>query len=280
MLDGKSLTWMETMATPIPLSAFVTLGQRLYVLTNPLNVNVVVEEIPKFIESLDECGLPRTRAATNTLNSIASVPYSRRTGLVTGLASSQLRAYMEPVFQTMYAELDEQHVAAVNTGAVSQELRDLHTTLSLNDTQQALLNETTRCIESAAYRAGAVMGWNLAYDFIRQWVFDHHLAAFNAALTTNYLRRNGNAVYGAINDYSDFFSGKPDERTVIDTCHLAQIIGEKLRDNLRFFLRKRNDYAHPSFTSPSQEQTNAYVKDLIDTITSPPFTEASRKEAI
>ena len=116
------------------------------------------------------------------------------------------------------------------------------------------------------------MGWNLAYDYIRQWVFNNHLAAFNASLTTEYTRRSGNPVYSAISEYSDFFSGTPSERTVIDTCELANIFGEKIRDNLRFLLRRRNDYAHPTFRTPTREQTNAYVKDLLDIICDSPFT--------
>jgi hypothetical protein len=59
---------------------------------------------------------------------------------------------------------------------------------------------------------------------------------------------------------------------VIDTCFYAQIIGEKVRDNLRYYLRRRNDYAHRSFTTPSAEQTNAYVKDLVDVVYAPPFS--------
>jgi hypothetical protein len=86
-----------------------------------------------------------------------------------------------------------------------------------------------------------------------------------------YLRKDGKPIYDPIATYDDFTTGKPGERTVIDTCYHASIIGEHLRDNLRFYLRRRNNYAHPTFTSPSADQTNGYIKDLLDTITSQPF---------
>jgi len=90
-------------------------------------------------------------------------------------------------------------------------------------------------------------------------------------LTTLYLRKDGKPQFDPIVDYEDFLGGRPDERAVIDTCYAARLYGEKVRDALRFYLRRRNDYAHPTFKSPSADQTNAYVKDLLDVILSPPF---------
>jgi hypothetical protein len=40
------------MAGTIPLTDFITLGQHLYVLMNPQNVDVVIAEIPGFIKCL------------------------------------------------------------------------------------------------------------------------------------------------------------------------------------------------------------------------------------
>jgi hypothetical protein len=115
------------------------------------------------------------------------------------------------------------------------------------------------------------MAWNLADDSIRQWVHDHHLTAFNTALTAGHRDRRGDPAFGAVSAYGDFFGGTPDEWTGIDTCCRARIIGGRLRDDLHHHLQRRNDYAHRSFVAPSAEQTNAYVKDLIDIITAPPF---------
>ena len=200
-----------------------------------------------------------------------SIPYFLGSGLISGVWRLQLRGMLDPIWRTLYSEVGEQFVVSVNIGLVSQQLRQLPTALSLTATQTDLLNETVTCIECGAYRAGVVMGWNLAYDYIRQWVFDNHLAAFNSTLTTLYLRKDGKSIYDSIETYDDFTSGKPGERTVIDTCYHSSLIGEHLRDNLRFYLRRRNSYAHPTFTAPSADQTNGYIKDLLDTITSSPF---------
>jgi hypothetical protein len=259
------------MAGPLPLADFVTLGQHLYVLMNPQNAPVVEAEIPQFIKKLESCGLHRTRTAANALTRIEHIPAGGSAGVITHLAEAQLKAYLEPIWNTLYSELGEQVAIAVNIGVVSQQLRQLPASLTLTTTQTDLLNETVNCIECGAYRAGAVMGWNLAYDYIRQWVFGKHLAPFNEKLTTHYLRKDSTPVFERITTYDDFFSGKPDERTVIDTCYLASLFGEKIRDNLRFYLRRRNDYAHPTFTTPSADQTNGYIRDLLDTITSSPF---------
>jgi hypothetical protein len=257
----------------IPLTEFVSLGQRLCLLLNPqaTDVQTIADEISGFMRSLTACGLRRTYVAAEPLDTIARIP-GVRSGRPTPIAAAQLRAYMEPVRSTLYSEAGEIQLAAINTGVVSKELRDLPSRLKLNDTQSHLLQEAILCLESGAYRAASVMAWNLAYDYVRQWVFDNRLSAFNQVLTKRYLDRNGQPVFVAVGNYQDFFAGKPDERTVIETCYIAQIVGEKLRDNLRYYLRRRNDYAHRSFTTPSAEQTNAYVKDLIDVLWAPPFT--------
>lgn len=175
------------MSNRTSLPEYITLGQRLYILMNPRNVHVVVEEIANFLESLEACGLARTRGAADVLNTIGRIPYLVRTATVAPVAAKQLQAYMEPISRTLYAEAREKQLVAVNAGAVCQHLRDLSSRVSLSEIQQRLQAETIACIESGAYRAAVVMGWNLAYDYLRQWVFDNHLAPFNAALTANYL---------------------------------------------------------------------------------------------
>jgi len=197
-------------------------------------------------------------------------------GLVTQDSLQQIHAYAETIEHVLYAELAERTVVSADTGGVVPVLRDLESLLTLNATQVRLCDETIACIERGAYRAAAVMGWSLAFDYMRQWVFDHHLAPFNDALTTEYVRKNGDSVFAAIGDYADFYSGSPSERVIIDTCFLAGIYGEKTRDDLRFLLRRRNDYAHPTFRTPTREQTNAYIKDLIDILLDPPFTFNTR----
>jgi hypothetical protein len=165
------------------------------------------------------------------------------------------QAMMAAIRDGLFAKARKLEVIAVKSGAVIQQLRNLPASRVLNDMQQELLKQTILCLEAGANRAAVVMGWNLAYDVIRQWVFDNHLSPFNVALAKHVDQKSGNPVYKRITHYDDFFSGKPREHTVIDTCFDAQIgIGGKLRDNLQQYLRRRNDYAHRSLTTPTSEQ--------------------------
>lgn len=113
------------------------------------------------------------------------------------------------------------------------------------------------------------MAWNLAYDYIRRWVFDNRLAEFNRGLA-----RVG-PLKAPIATYDDFFEkDAPNERNVIDAvAHMdsGPIIGGELRDHLVQYLRYRNKYAHASEKSASAAKTNAYVEHLIDIITVAPF---------
>jgi hypothetical protein len=260
------------MDTRIPLVNFVLLGQRLNHLENPqtANVHTYVAEIRGFIQSLTDCDLPRTRQAAEPLGNTGII-YADARGFINAAGIAYFNAMMATIRSVLYSEAGEKQVMAIRSGAVSQQLRDVPSTVTLNATQRNLLNETILCLEAGAYRAAIVFGWNLAYDFMRQRVFDNHLAPFNQALA-NLVGRNGNQLYDQITDYEDFFKGTPGERTVIDTYFAAHIIGEKLRDNLRQHLRRRHDYAHSTFAIPSSDQANAYIKDLMDIIMSPPFS--------
>ncbi len=142
----------------------------------------------------------------------------------------------------------------------------------LNPTEAKLFGETTRCLACGAYRSAVVMGWNLAFDYIRQWVFDKQLAAFNKALATNYVKKTGQAQYDPINAYSDFLlSGSPGERIVLDTCNFANIIVGNVYEDLKKYLRERNAYAHPSGKEPTANKVNGYLEDLTDIMLGNPF---------
>ena len=90
------------MAEQVALTKFITLGQQLYVLMNPQNVDVLICGIDGFLRTLDDCRLPRTRVAAEPLTSITSIPCGTRTGRVGTVAAKEMKAYMEPIFQTLY----------------------------------------------------------------------------------------------------------------------------------------------------------------------------------
>src|SRR5438132_1603016 len=162
---------------------YVTVGQAMSVLRNPRNARVddYQSEISGLMDWLEACDFPATKAAAQALKA-ARIPH--KDGIITESAARELSAMVNAIHLTLDHESKGRQVIALNTGGVSAKLRNLPARVALNDTQRHLLDETIRCLECAAYRAAAVMGWNLAYDYIRRWLWDDatRRGAFNVAL--------------------------------------------------------------------------------------------------
>jgi hypothetical protein len=166
----------------------------------------------------------------------------------------------------MMAEAHKKQMIALATSDVATELRDLPTKRPrLTDTQMKLLEETIRCLEVQAFRSATVMGWNLAYDIVRQWIFDNHLTQFNTDLTAKYP-----SMGVQIAAYSDWFDGKPTEYQVLDACK-QNIITGRVNDRLGHYLRERNDCGHANFKNPTMERTNGYIQSLLEIVNDKPF---------
>ncbi|MFH1923522.1 MAG: hypothetical protein ABIP48_26985 [Planctomycetota bacterium] len=142
--------------------------------------------------------------------------------------------------------------------AISQRLAELVPRLS-DPQQQVFLDETLKCLRIDANRAAIVMGWNLAYDHLRQWVFCHHLTPFNAELTSRVEKRNKN--YDAVTNYEDF---PKSEWLVLDICEKAGLIAGHERDIVFDALRKRNRYAHPSSAVATPAIAAGHIEDLLE----------------
>ena len=254
-------------------SDLIDLGQTLCVVANPgaTTADVLfrnIRDLRRLTESLE---LSRSHIAAGPLAEITKIPYLQLTNRPTGTATAQIEAYVAPIRETIYAEVDEFSLVRTENIGVANEFSALASQLPLNATQSMLIEEAVASFRAGAFRACMVMTWNAMYDFMRQWVFDNSLADFNNALTQEFVRRNGNPVYSPIQDYDDFLTGKPSERTVIDTCQLAGIYGERLRDELRQCLRRRNDSAHSTNRVPDATQASAYARDLLDIARGRPF---------
>ncbi|NQT16805.1 MAG: hypothetical protein HQ582_28870 [Planctomycetes bacterium] len=263
------------MSDVIRLDEFISLGHSLCIVANPQpwHVNLVSDEIGKFLRQLTVCGMSRARIAAQPLDGI-KIPYDTRTGFIGGVALKQLQAYMESTVETLFSEAREQQVVAISTGAVSQRVRDVSQAPTLTESQVQLLDETVRCLERGAHRAAIVMGWCFAYDVARRWVFDdqQRLQSFNTELAS-YAKRNGARQYDDIVNYEDFFSNKaPAEGRVIEICEASGLIGGKVGRNLRHYLDVRNDYAHATSSHPTANQANAFVEHLLDIISTSPYT--------
>jgi len=254
-------------------SDLIDLGQTLCILANPgaTTPDILFRSIRDLRRLTESLQLSRSHIAAGPLAGIPSIEYVERILRPTATAVAKIQGYVAPIRVTIYAEVDEFSLVRTENIAIANEFSDLANQLSLNSTQSMLIEEAVSSFRAGAFRACMVMTWNAIYDFMRQWVFDNSLTGFNTALTQEFIRRNGNPLYSPIQDYDDFLTGRPSERTVIDTCHIAGIFGERIRDELRQCLRRRNDSAHSTNRVPDATQASAYARDLLDIARGDPF---------
>jgi hypothetical protein len=123
------------------------------------------------------------------------------------------------------------------------------------------LAETTTCLAASAYRATIVMGWNLAYYHLRDWILAKHLTAFNHELTSR--KRSATKYYDPVTSHDDF----PDsESLVLDVSAAAGIVDKHRRDILEVALKRRNRFAHPGPAVATELEAAAFVADLLENV--------------
>ena len=265
------------MAEPIKASDYLALGECIYYSRNAANSQPAqyAEHVQKLVAQLTTCSFHSTAAAAMQFNGL-TIPPDPISGRIGNPAHLQFSMIAETVSKVLYNEASNRQTLALDPNEVTKRLRDFPTHLpsgkTLTVAQTELLNETIRCIECGAYRAAAVMGWNLAYDYMRQWAFDTKLAELNAGFAKVCPKKKLPIVH-----YSDFFDkDAPNERNVIDAIanqDSGPIINGEVCDHLVQYLRYRNKYAHPTTEkSASAAKTNAYIEHLIDIISLPTFT--------
>lgn len=225
-----------------PISQLIDLGKRLTLLRKPDLVpsDVYVQEIERFLEDLKVCGLDSTLATAKTLEQY-KWPYYLQTNRFTAIVNEQLKVLITNISTALEHEIAPKEVIVLKTGELTGRLRQLPNTTALTPIQQHLLEETIRCIEVEAYRSAAVMGWNLAYDCVRQWVFDNKLTEFNNYLSSMYSAKS------PLNVYEDFFAS---DRPISEYEFLnvlrgpkgqPNIIRDRIIDDLVHYLRQRNN---------------------------------------
>jgi hypothetical protein len=256
-IDAKSLT-----------NASLFIG-RLRLIDNP----------PAYITGLMGIGLstaflplPNTQTTLKAVAKMATPQSYRGRFTKAGLETrNKVAAMLSDVFDV---EVTALRLAVLNQTAVSQKLRAFGTNHPLTAIQIHLRDETILCLEIEAYRAAAVMGWNLAYDYIRTWLFnnDGHRKAFNRRLLAIKNKGTGKSVYKRIVKYSDFYTAKPapNEYKVLELMEEAGLL-KGVSEQLTHYLRERNQYAHASNFQPTADQVNHYLDNLIDIITSEHF---------
>jgi hypothetical protein len=268
------------MATIEGLALYLHLGATLRALTSTTGcpITQVEGQIGWASRLLKELDLPfpeeELRKRLDALNRLTA---QTANAIMPAAHAMDLATVASGILETSDRQVQKRRFKTLDIEGVSHKLRALGTQRGkLDPTQKHLLEEAVLCIECGANRAAIVIGWQLAYDFIRRWIFNDpaRLQAFNLQLAT-YTNRGGSRLYHDIVDYEDFFAGKraPGEAIVLEICTDVQppFINGNIYDNLSLHLRKRNEFAHATDTQPSKHQANAYIDDLIDIISASPF---------
>lgn len=207
-----------------------------------IDVNPILIELKYTNHVLEE----RFRRS-NILVRLLGLPWPYRTFFMLRTARKQHRT---KVSELEFEPEPERH-------DISQRLADLRTQLK-DPNQRSFLDETLKCLRVHAHRAAIVMGWNLAFDHLRQWVFRHHLSQFNTELTTRWMKKSKN--YDPVTNYENFPKG---EYLVLDVCEKAKLIGGHERDILFEGLRSRNRYAHPTPAVATPAIAAGFIENLL-----------------
>lgn len=240
---------------------FIDLGQRMKGALKAQSAGEMFVEGDPLRHLLEKCGLPESRQ-----NLEASVGQQLQFGEdYDADLLEKVKHRVLVIANQIMAEANKKQMIVLASHNVSKQLLALPKQRVLTDTQNRLLEETVRCLEVHAYRSAIVMGWNLAYDIIRQWIFVTHREDFNKRLATCYPKMSV-----TINEYEDWFQGAPSEFQVLEVCK-ENIITGRVNDRLVHYLRERNDCGHANFTDPTMERANAYIQNLLVIVTAKPF---------
>ena len=160
------------------------------------------------------------------------------------------------------------------TQDVSQTLEDLQKNVA-NPEELVFLGETLNCLRAKAFRAAIVMGWNLAYDHLRQWILRKHLPAFNAELAK--VLRRGSPAYDPVAKIEDF---PHKESVVLETCYKAGLITDSNKKKvLNKCLDNRNSFAHPSTIKANSPIAAGHISELLVNIVLDSFFSGDGRRA-
>jgi hypothetical protein len=187
---------------------------------------------------------------------LISKPYSgpgRSHGYEYRMARDARQAYANELRQRETPSEPEKQV-------VSEQLKLLAAAVG-NTNEKVFLEETLLCLEVGAYRAAIVMGWNLAFDHLRRFVFVHKLTEFNSILTTQVRKKK--STYGPVVKIEDFPEG---EFFTLEVCREAGILLKPHFTILDNALKDRNLFAHPSQVQASPAIAAGHIDKLVRNI--------------
>jgi hypothetical protein len=231
------------MNKPMPLLPFVQLGYDLAKLYNPYNMTY-----KDFVAYAKEFAIR-----------VQNLSFSRVTGQIAQFIIDLEKAYADNPDQFLedskfglYGSTGEYHLtyeyrtrfneiihkfqqSLINSGqkwefvwidrsVVSNTLRSLHEK-AIDEHQQLLIAEATRCLECGANRSAIVIGWNICLDHLRQWIFSSkrgRLKDLNAALVARKEK--------PISQFTDFFELR--EKDLIDAAYTAKLLKKNTHKHL------------------------------------------------
>jgi hypothetical protein len=266
------------MIEPQPLIDFINLGRLLVVLHWPIDIKEFAElrkrtgVVPIILET---AGFGRERQeflklmATMSEAAAADPAFNWQVAPSgTGRFFREFIDLIRRIYERMDTDLASQRVLLLDQGVVTERLRQLQNTIT-GEENQIIFADTLRCLETGAYRAAIVMGWNLAYEHLRQWIFRSkrkRLKAFNAELTSR--KRNASDNFDPVREYTDFHDLK--ESMTVDVAFKAKLFDKQKWQVLTAALNDRNHFAHPSSRKTTGASATGYIENLIFNILDEP----------
>jgi len=119
------------------------------------------------------------------------------------------------------------------------------------------LEEAVGCFEAGFHRAAIVFAWSAAYSLFRQWLFDEHLAALNAAIA----KWSKPQSIGVLSDFEE-----QKEDTVITTAKTAGVVSKEQHKTLKKLLDDRNSFAHPTLKKATPSQAEAFIETILNEV--------------
>ena len=120
---------------------------------------------------------------------------------------------------------------------VAHDLRDELPKISDANTR-AFAEEAIKCHEFGLYRSAIVMSWIAAVGVLQQFVYTHHLQAFNAEA------KRINSRWKVAKTTDDL--GRMSESDFLDRLAGMSILGKNVKNELKACLNLRNGCGHPN----------------------------------
>jgi hypothetical protein len=155
----------------------------------------------------------------------------------------------------------DRHTAKYGDRPITVGVLDLLASLPLKlslPAQQEYLDEALRCFRASAWRAAAIMSWNLAFDHLCQTILKK-VESFNIEYAKAYAKRR--EIIARRADLQDL-----KESEVIRIARASGVTDGTQHKSLERNLGIRNDVAHPSGAPFTQPQAEAFILDVIQTV--------------